>query len=392
MPDFGVTTTGFRLKRLADILEDLTSAISAVRDPVTGESLTLNLSDENDPLVQVVNSLADQLATCWEQLEIAHNQFDPLKAVGAGLSGSVQLNGIRRRPGFPTTVQLTVTGTPGKVVAAGKRVSTTGDEVIFTLPTFTIGVGGTVSVLGTATEIGPLTALAGTVVKIVTPSTGWTAVTNPADATPGEAEQDDIELRELQQRSTENTGRGMIEDLYSAINNVLGVSYCRVYQNTALLEDERGIPAKAVAPVVQGGDEYTVAQAIFAHLPLGVDTFGVIENSIVDAQGFSYPIRFARPATVPVFVAITVKPFSPTWPTDAADMIKAAILEFAAINYPPGVGVFASQLYNPVNSVQGAQVTALTIGPADPPVEDAVAIDWNQVALFTATNIVVTEV
>jgi uncharacterized phage protein gp47/JayE len=392
MPDFGVQSQGFVLKRLADILDDMVAELSLVQDPVTGEFLTPNLSDENDPLVQLVNSVADQLAVGWEQLQLAYNQFDPLKATGAGLSGLVQLNGIRRKAGFPSSVQLTVTGTPGKVVAAGRQVSTIDDSVVFTLPAFTIGGGGTVSVQAVATEDGPLEAAAGTVVKILTPVAGWSAVTNPTDAVPGEAEQDDTSLRELQRLSTENTGRGMIEDLFSAINTITGLTFAKAYQNTSLLEDERGIPGKTVAPIVQGGDVDEIAQAIFSHMPIGVDTFGSIETTITDEQGFDYTIRFDRPTAIPIFIAVEIDPFSPTWPTDGADLIKQAIVNYALENYLPGVSVYASQLFTPANSIAGAQIVSLVIGTADPPADQIVSIDWGELASFSVDNIEVTEV
>ena len=93
---FGITAAGFVLKRLADILPDITGPLLTIIDPLTGETLTPNLADENDPLVNTVNSLADALSALWEQEQLAYNQFDPQKAIGAGLSGLVQLNGISR--------------------------------------------------------------------------------------------------------------------------------------------------------------------------------------------------------------------------------------------------------------------------------------------------------
>lgn len=89
---YGVTDQGFVLKRLSDILTDMTTALSAIQDPVTGEYV--NLVDENDPFVQMMNATADQIATCWEQLQLCYNQFDPMNASGAGLAGLVQLNGL----------------------------------------------------------------------------------------------------------------------------------------------------------------------------------------------------------------------------------------------------------------------------------------------------------
>lgn len=392
MSDYGVTVTGFRRKRLADILDDMVAELTLLEDPVTGETLTVDLADENDPLVLVVNAVADQLAVAWEQLELCHNQFDPLKAIGSGLSGLVQLNGLTRNAGTPSQVQLTLTGKPGTVAVAGKQVSNMSDSVIFALPAFTIGLDGTAVVVGVATQKGPLTALAGTIVKIVTPQAGWTGVTNLADAIPGITEQNDTELRALQQVSTENTGRGMIEDLFSTINNVSGVTYCRAYQNPALRTDERGIPAKTVSAIVQGGDAQAIAQAMFEHLPIGVDTFGSVETVIEDMQGFTYPVRFSRPTEVPVFISVTIDPFALDWPTNAGDLIKEALLNYAAESYKPGTSVYASQLYCPVNTIPGAQITALTIGTGADPASSVVTIDWDEIATFSSTNIVVTEV
>jgi len=123
MTEFGINETGFNLKRLADILADMKTALSTVTDPITGESLTPDLLDENDPLIQLVNTFSDTLALGWEQLQLAYNQFDPLKATGAGLSGLVQLNKLSRQAGSKSTVVLTLTGTVDKSVPAGKIVT-----------------------------------------------------------------------------------------------------------------------------------------------------------------------------------------------------------------------------------------------------------------------------
>ena len=112
MTTYGVTDNGFVLKRLYDIRADMVAALGTVSDPTTGE--TLRLGDENDPLVQLLDATADALAAAWEQLQEAYNQFDPLKATGAGLSGLVQLNGLLR-----------IVGEDDKSLRARQAVSTT---------------------------------------------------------------------------------------------------------------------------------------------------------------------------------------------------------------------------------------------------------------------------
>lgn len=105
MTTYGITPQGFVLKRLSDIISDLDAKLSQVQDPVTLEKLIL--TDENDPLVQLRDALADGLAACWEQLQMAYNQFIPTLSSGAALSGLVQLNGLIRQVGeLDTTLRL----------------------------------------------------------------------------------------------------------------------------------------------------------------------------------------------------------------------------------------------------------------------------------------------
>lgn len=91
------------------------------------------------------------------------------------------------------------------------------------------------------------------------------------------------------------------------------------------------------------------------------------------------------------------------WPVDGVDRIKAAILAYAtggstALGVTPdwgkdgwtiGENVYASELYVPVNSVPGAQITSILVDTADPPATTSVAIAWNEVSQFLSANITV---
>ena len=81
---YGIDDTGFTLKRLNNIITDLNTALALITDPKTGQSL--NLYDENDPLINIRDALADSISACWEQAQLAYNQWDPLKSTGAGLN------------------------------------------------------------------------------------------------------------------------------------------------------------------------------------------------------------------------------------------------------------------------------------------------------------------
>jgi hypothetical protein len=315
MTTFGVTNEGFVLKRLADILTDFRSVLTALQDPITGEQLTLDLADENDPLVLLVNATDDALSVCWEQIQLANNQFDPLKATGAGLSGLVQLNGIIRK-----------------------------------------------------------------------------------------IDETDTQLRARQQLSTMTTASSLIESVFGAIMNLEGVTYCRVYQNLTLSTDGRNIPAKSIATVVQGGDEDEIAQVLWRKAS-AFPMYGGISVVINDLQGIPYTMKFIRPTEVPIFITIAVTVVDDiAWPDDGDDQIKAAILSFAATDtgymglisgvaprgWTIGQYIYASELYIPVNSVGGINITSLKVGLTAAPTGYSAVIDWDELGIFTEENIAVT--
>jgi len=407
MTVFGVTSEGFVLKRLADILADLQTTLSTVTDPATGEALIVDLADENDPFVQQVNSFADSLALCWEQLQLAYNQYDPLKATGAALSGLVQLNALTRKAGTKSSVSVTLAGAPGTAIAAGKRVSTMDGSAVFEFPeTITLDGTGAATTTVMALTVGETSAAAGTLVKILTPVSGWYSVTNPLQVTVGTFEETDVELRRRQQDSLSATSGGaLIDAIYGALFNLAGVTYCRVYQNVSLATDARGIPAKSLAAVVQGGDDDDIADVLFAKVAAGVATYGNTTISRTDAQGLAYDLSFVRPVSVPIYASVAVTVVSSAiWADDSEAKIKAAILAWAQgglsalgittgydqDGYGIGQSIYASELYVPINSVLGAKITSVTVGKTASPSGDSVAIDWDEVATFDASRIVVT--
>jgi len=406
MTTFGITDEGFTLKRLADILATTTAALSTVVDAVSGESLTPDLTDENDPLVQIVNSFCDSISVCWEQLQLAYNQFDPLKATGAGLSGLVQLNGLTRQLGGYATAAFDVTGTANKTILAGKQVADINSTIVFALPEFTLDGDGEATVTGTCTVKGPLVALTGSVFNILTPTAGLLTAVNTNDSSGGSDDETDAELRARQQLSTSGTAHSVIDSVYSVLGGITGVTMVRVYQNNTLDDpDTRSIPAKSIAVVIMGGADLAIAIALFRVIPLGVGLYGTTTVTQTDAQGVEYPIAFTRPAEIDVFVLVDLDiVISGLWTDESEDDIKAAIVAWSLLGasgvgidsgydrdgYLPGDAVYSSELYVPVNKQLGIKINSITVGITNPATEDSVVIDWNEIAVFDSTNITVT--
>lgn len=400
-----MTSRGFIPKRLADILDSINTRMASITDPETGEKPFQNVEDDAI-LQQVVGVFSNELGEAWAESAKAAVQFDPLQNSGEGQNGTVQLNGIVRKPGSKSIIAVRLTGTPGVVVEKGKKIGPLSGNTEWEINSnliFPQPVAGetetTVNGYATCTEYGPLNPAPGEINAIMTPVSGWFGVTNLSTESIGTAEETDESLRERQQQSTAQTSYRQIDAIRSAILNVAGVTFCRVYQNSKIYPaDERGIPFKEVAAVVVGGDPKEIVNAMAIRLPTAQLGYGNITEELTDIQGIAYPYSFSRPVEVPVYVDVVVKITNPAeFPSGSApEDIQNNILAYVASTkegegFPPGEEVVRTRLYTPINNVPGHEIVSVKIGTAaDNLAEENIAIAWNQASAFDASRITVT--
>jgi hypothetical protein len=84
MSDYGVSSTGFKRKRLNLLLEELNSEVKAI----FGDNF--NVSPES-PDGQINGVVSESNANLWELAEEAYNAFNPKAASGVTLRNLVQL-------------------------------------------------------------------------------------------------------------------------------------------------------------------------------------------------------------------------------------------------------------------------------------------------------------
>lgn len=402
MAEFGVSPEGFSLKRLIDIRQDMVDALNNITDADTGEKLIVDLSDADDPLVQIVNSFSDGMSVAWEQLQFAYNQFDPLKSSGSGLSGIVQLNGIRRKSGTFSNVLVILTGQPNQFITTGKQITDINNTFVWELPEILLDDTGTGNGIAVCDTKGANSALPNTLVKILTPIAGWRGVNNVLEANLGTLEETDTDLRFRQQESTSTTGASVVDALYGSLLALSDVLFVKVYVNETLQTDNRGIPAKSVAVVIVGGDDEEISLIIFQKQAIGMATFGTTTTQQEDAQGIFYAIYFTRPDEINIFISVNVTIVNDSlWTDDGSDRIRTAILAYAAGDiislgivtgydrngYIPGDTVYASELYVPVNSVLGIQINDIKVDEIDPPNKEKIRVEWNEIPTFIFANI-----
>ena len=395
----GMTETGFKPKRAAEILAEMRLEAAAIRDPATGEYPFMNLTDDS-LVAQILGIVSQELDVCWEAAYQASSQFDPLKNFGVGQAGTVQLNSMTRLAGAPTIIRLALGGMAGALVPAGTCIANGDASVIYaTREDAVIAADGAGTVTAASTTKGPYDPKPGTVFAISKPVSGLTSAANTETLSVGTYEETDKQLRARQQRSTSLTSYRQIEAVAAAVRNIPGVVFARAYQNSKHNPvDERGIPFKEVAVVAVGGDPRAIAEALFLRFPTGQVGHGNVGETFLDSQGQSYTIRFSRPDEIPVHVALDITVTDRAlFPDDGAERIRQAIVAYAqnggegnSYGFAPGEAVVRSRLFTPVNTVAGHRIDSLKIGASpDALSESDIPVAWNQASVWDAAAITV---
>jgi hypothetical protein len=355
-------------------------------------------------------------AEIWANLDElgqrAYNSKDPNKAKDYDLDVICSLTGTTRNQGTPSTVTLTVKGTSGTVIAAGKLVSSTYDSTQWSIDTdVTIGAGGTATVTATCTTDGATQASIGTLTRIVSTVGGWQSVTNASVATPGTDVQSNQSLRLERKRSVSRPGNAQIDNMTAELFAVDNVTRVRIYENDTRVDNfyGQGLPANSIAPIVEGGTVGDVAKAIFRKKNPGCmlyargtsvtveDVYDLYETNAKD-------ITFSRPVYVDMIVNVTIKNDG-TLPSTIEDLIGDAILEYAqgtlidesqgfnSTGFEIGENVPVLSMMTPINSVIGSYgnsyVTSLTVNGSS---GGEVSIDYAELSRWTSDNVTVTTI
>lgn len=162
-----------------------------------------------------------------------------------------------------------------------------------------------------ATVVGPVPANAGTLTSIVTPVSGWTAVTNPLDATLGTNTETDTALRVRRLEEITRPGAATANAIRADVLAVAGVLQCKVYENYTEATDADGVPAKSFETLVWDGntpvaDNTEIVTAIYGSKPAGIRAHGTTTVLYTDDSDNEISIGFTRAVQRQIYVDITV--------------------------------------------------------------------------------------
>lgn len=240
-----------------------------------------------------------------------------------------------------------------------------------------------------STVAGPVAAETNSLTNILTAQLDWDGVTNVLPASLGRAVETDEELRARFRETKFERASSTVDAVYSALINIPSVEQVVVYENDTDVTDEMGIPSHSFLPIVLGGLQDQIGQAIWENKPMGIRSFGDTVVVIYDTQGFAHNIAFKRPDPVPVYITMNLTKDS-TYPGNGDSSIRSALIAFFENNLGIGDDVIYSRLYTPINSVPGHFVNSLFIGTSpNPTASDNIEIGFDQIATLSSLNIVI---
>jgi hypothetical protein len=341
-----IDSTGLTIQSFDDVLEEIIVAQATALELTPAQTQRMRLGVQST-LGQIVRVEAEREVMSQEALLAVYNALS-IEAEGPQLDRVVRLLGMTRIPAALSRVTGLATATPGTTIPVGARLRY---DVLETTWEVTIGGlvpgGGTLSITIEREAAGadsvPLDPDAGfddwTILDTIV---GWSdvgafeSVTQPVV---GREVELDAALRVRASTEAFKRGQGPIKAIESALLEVEGVTYARVYENRTLVTNSDGIPGKAINAIVVGGDADEIAAAIFGSRSAGAEVYGTDETAdVTDEWGFIHTMAFDRVDSINVWVrcTITTSTAEDEAPIDVDDTVEDLILAQAATSFSIG--------------------------------------------------------
>lgn len=369
---------------------DVLAYLEAEFRGIYGEDVYIEPDSQDGQMLAIFAAAVDD---CNAQAVAIYNAFSPSSARGVGLSSVVKINGIKRLVASYSTVDLVITGQAGSTITNGIAQDATGTQWL--LPaSVTIPSDGDITVTATAKDLGAVLAGANTITTIGTPTRGWQAVTNPSAAVAGAPVETDAGLRRRQTLSTALPSRTVFEGTVGAVASQTGVTRIKGYENDTGTTDANGLPAHSISLVVQGGDATAIAQAIADKKGPGAATYGTTSVDVTDEYGVTRAIKFYRPTTATIKVAISITALA-GFTTAIETAIKQACVDWIN-DLDIGEDVEFAEIYVPANlnglpDRRTYKITALTIAKnAGSPGTSDLVIAFNEAPTAALADITTT--
>ena len=354
---YGLTDTGLVLPRAADLRADFQTRIGV---ELAARGVATTIDWDRDTVWGSIGVVASEmLAESYDLLQAIYDSRSENNATGQTLADLGALVGVEWELATAGSVTLTLAGTAGTVIAAGKLVRDDARVTWALADSVTLDGAGAGSVVATCQTLGAVHADPQTW-TILTPVSGWTSAVSAAAASPGRDQQTASEFRRSRRDRIAHGGGSSRAAIRALILDLDGVEDCVVLSNPEPSEQTVSgvvMSANSVAIIVYPNTLTTaqktaLATVIDANVWAGTQTVGDVSAVVVTAGlELEYWWQYATETTTRVRLT-DVAVASGYDVTDMQDPVEAVMTEvFDALGM--GDGVYALQV--------GAYLTATAV-------------------------------
>ena len=199
--------------------------------------------------------------------------------------------------------------------------------------------------------LGAIDSPMGTITQVIDTITGFESATNDVPVSIGNDADTDETLRQRWSASLYNRGSANIQAVRARVLDCIGVSKAVVIENVGDVTDEDGLLPHSIEVIASGGNNEDIANAIYLTKSGGIQTNGTQVVEIKDnLTTKTYPIRFNRPTTKPIWVKVDVYDYTEeVWSSANVNQIKQAVIDYGG-RLSFGEDVILQRFYGPIYS------------------------------------------
>lgn len=326
-PLWTIDAAGLTVPTAAELIAQMNEE-AAAEDVLGGEYLF----HPEDPITQLLELTAYQLASVYQLIEAVNNSRDPSQAQGVLLRESGSLVGADIPQPTRSVITGRLVGNPGVTVPLRSIVKylSTGD-LWQTFASASIGAGGTVDVELESVEFAAVDAAAAglSAWQIQTPVAGWTGFLSTAAADVGRAAATDAETREaIALAASGGAGAATYDSDVANVAAVDGVTHVALFSNrTSLYDAAQDLDGKTARFIVEGGRKQALFDAIAGTGSTSLNTIstGDVQGTSTRSDGTEISVSYSRPTDVPILVRVTISGDLPDV-TDTTAIIETEVV------------------------------------------------------------------
>jgi len=258
-------------------------------------------------------------------------------------------------------------------------------------------------------EFGEVRASEGTI-NIIKNSEGLEtySINNPVEFTTGSNIETDLQLRDRVLTAYTQLSAGTIDTIHREVSSVQGVIAVKLKENITMTTDGEGLPPKAYKVIVYGGEDVSVAEAIWRSKPAGIQPWSDFLSAqtetitIEDYNSQEHVVLFTRPNTKYVWLKIQYSKYSEESFTGGGEEIMKETAAATGQALTIGEDVipkrFIGPLYKAVKGLEDIIVTAALSDDINTPplageyVDVRVLISDEEITDFSAARVEVSEI